>query len=620
MEKSITKKLLFWAALLLGGFSLGQAQCPTDTLYPTDSGQCSAVVNFMVPTPAPYFDTVYFNYTGSPQTWIVPGGLDTVMVVAAGAQGNINGNGVAGGLGGLATGWLPVVPGDTYMVYVGGGAIASTTGGFNGGGNAGTVGCAQAFGGGGGGASDIRTVGGTLGDRVLVAGGGGGAGGDRINGCGRGTGGGGGGGYYGGGGGAAWPYQSVTLPTGGTQSAGGTGGTSSYTSVPNNNGTAGALGTGGTGGDEVTSTQGGSAAGLAGGFGGGTTGGIGAYVSNWTGQSGAGGSGYIGGVINGSMQDGVNPGQGIVVIVYKITPTVTQLSGVAPGDTVAPDSLWQSYEIDYGTYFDTCSFWVVVEDQQAPVAVCASETLNVGATGTAMATSAIDGGSYDNCGLSMLTIWSDTFDCSNAGTTSSAMVYVMDNSGHADSCEATLHIMDLTAPNANCKDLTVTLGTNGTVTINASQIDNGSSDICGSVTTSASPTFFNGQDLGANSVTLTVSDGSGNMSTCTATVTVVDSFLTGIQENGLAGINFSAFPNPSNGNFTVRISCVDCTYEETLELKVVSLHGALIQRRQVELVNGEFNFELNLSDQAAGQYLLSLTGKSGSVFRHLVKM
>jgi hypothetical protein len=260
-----------------------------------------------------------YVYTGMPQYFVIPSGVDTVTLEAWGAQGNSNALGVAGGLGGYATGKLAVNAGDTLWIYVGGGGTTSTSGGYNGGGTGGAGGCTQAFGGGGGGASDIRIGGITLNNRVIVGAGGGGAAGNRVAGCGRGNGGGGGAGYYGGGGGAAWPGGTPGAnPTGGTQSAGGTGGVSTYTTAaPNNNGTNGALGTGGNGGLELTSNQAGSQNGAVGGIGGNLTGAGGTYAGNFSGQSGAGGSSYYGTLVNGSTTGGVRTGNGEVRITYQ---------------------------------------------------------------------------------------------------------------------------------------------------------------------------------------------------------------------------------------------------------------------------------------------------------------
>ncbi|MEZ4963487.1 MAG: HYR domain-containing protein [Saprospiraceae bacterium] len=81
---------------------------------------------------------------------------------------------------------------------------------------------------------------------------------------------------------------------------------------------------------------------------------------------------------------------------------------------------------------------------------------------------------------------------------------------------------DLIDPVAVCKDTTVFLNTLGTITIDSSYIDNGSSDNCGSLTMSLSQSTFDCSDIGTNPVTLTVSDLSMNSDMCMATVTVLD--------------------------------------------------------------------------------------------------
>ena len=79
---------------------------------------------------------------------------------------------------------------------------------------------------------------------------------------------------------------------------------------------------------------------------------------------------------------------------------------------------------------------------------------------------------------------------------------------------------DVTPPVAICKPVSVTL-VNGSASITAADINNGSSDECGPVTLSASKTSFNCSNIGANTVILTATDATGNTATCNATVTVV---------------------------------------------------------------------------------------------------
>lgn len=83
--------------------------------------------------------------------------------------------------------------------------------------------------------------------------------------------------------------------------------------------------------------------------------------------------------------------------------------------------------------------------------------------------------------------------------------------------------VDNQAPNAVCKNITVALSPSGTATVTAAMIDNGSGDACGigsiKIDGAASKTFTC-NDIGANTVTLTVTDIAGNASTCNAVVTV----------------------------------------------------------------------------------------------------
>ena len=58
--------------------------------------------------------------------------------------------------------------------------------------------------------------------------------------------------------------------------------------------------------------------------------------------------------------------------------------------------------------------------------------------------------------------------------------------------------------------------------VDGGDIDNGSTDNCGIVDYSVSPSDFTCGEVGANTVTLTVTDGAGNTSSCNATVTVQD--------------------------------------------------------------------------------------------------
>ncbi|MCX2682066.1 T9SS type A sorting domain-containing protein [Galbibacter sp. EGI 63066] len=93
-----------------------------------------------------------------------------------------------------------------------------------------------------------------------------------------------------------------------------------------------------------------------------------------------------------------------------------------------------------------------------------------------------------------------------------------------------------TPPVANCQDITVTLDANGEVSIIAEDIDNGSYDDEGPVILSIDRTDFDCDDLGEQTVTLTVEDQNGATTTCEATVTVEDNLAPTPDSPNLADI------------------------------------------------------------------------------------
>jgi hypothetical protein len=248
----------------------------------------------------PYQHT--FKYTGAEQSFVVPGGVTSITIVALGAAGagyDDYGHQLYSGRGGRVFAVIPVTPGEKLHVFVGG--LGTTTGGFNGGGNPG-IGQKNPPGYGGGGASDVREHGDKLRDRILVVGGGGGQGNAYYNQADV-TFGGNGGGAIGGTGGSN--YASSYWGgggTGGTQRHGGLGGAGGqaidYPGFPGSPGALGSGGSGGNGGTNPNSQWSGSGGGGGGGGyygGGGGGGGASGFTSTygWPGGGGGGGSSYV---------------------------------------------------------------------------------------------------------------------------------------------------------------------------------------------------------------------------------------------------------------------------------------------------------------------------------------
>ncbi|WP_410005989.1 GEVED domain-containing protein [Aequorivita nionensis] len=100
---------------------------------------------------------------------------------------------------------------------------------------------------------------------------------------------------------------------------------------------------------------------------------------------------------------------------------------------------------------------------------------------------------------------------------------VTDSDGNTVTCNFMVTVVDNEAPVAVCQDITVDLDpVTGMATITGADVDNGSTDNCGIASMTLDISSFDCSMTGANTVILTVTDNSGNSSTCTSTVTVQD--------------------------------------------------------------------------------------------------
>ncbi len=161
-------------------------------------------------------------------------------------------------------------------------------------------------------------------------------------------------------------------------------------------------------------------------------------------------------------------------------------------------------------------------DNTSPTALCQNTTIQLDANGAGSIVAAdIDGGSTDACGIASLVADPAGFGCENVGTNTVTLT-VTDNNGNTNNCTASVIVEDNVAPNAVCQNTTVQLNDDGNGSIVAADIDGGSNDACGIASIAASTTEFTCEQVGDNTVTLTVIDVNGNSSTCNATVTVED--------------------------------------------------------------------------------------------------
>tara|TARA_A100000171_G_scaffold52635_2_gene72052 strand:- start:831 stop:2759 length:1929 start_codon:yes stop_codon:yes gene_type:complete len=152
-------------------------------------------------------------------------------------------------------------------------------------------------------------------------------------------------------------------------------------------------------------------------------------------------------------------------------------------------------------------------------------------------------------------------------------------------------VLETVPPVARCMaPFSVDLGVSGEVFISPEMIDNGSTDNSGEVTLSLDVTSFDCSDLGDNTVTLTVTDPSGNTDQCTTMITVTDttaptvtcltSFTVLLDETGTGTV---AATTIDNGSFdacgiatrTLDKTTFDCTDlgDTTVTLTVTDVNG-----------------------------------------------
>jgi len=193
---------------------------------------------------------------------------------------------------------------------------------------------------------------------------------------------------------------------------------------------------------------------------------------------------------------------------------------IAAGVSEGPHTVtYQICQVGFPTNCDQAI--LTVQDEVDPVAVCQNITVALVNGAVTITAAQVNNGSTDNCGIASLSVNPSSFDCDDVGA-NAVVLTVTDVAGNSSTCNATVTVTATAPPVAICQNITVNLNGAGAASITAAQIDNNSTSACGIQSMAVNPNAFDCSDLGANTVTLTVTDVNGNTATCDATVTIQD--------------------------------------------------------------------------------------------------
>ncbi len=207
---------------------------------------------------------------------------------------------------------------------------------------------------------------------------------------------------------------------------------------------------------------------------------------------------------------------------YVVQNSLTHSASLA-GLTLPSGSysvVWSLRDICGSIDYDTCT--IVVEDTTAPVAHSKSLTLFLDASGQALLSPEMcDDGSWDACGIVSRSCSRTQFGCAQLGFTTDTL-RVVDGAGNSTEAVCIVNVVDTIAPTIATKSATVELDSNGEAEVDVSMVDAGFIDNCQVLNSELSQTHFSCNDLGEHQLLVRVWDASGNKSSATAEISVVD--------------------------------------------------------------------------------------------------
>ena len=238
----------------------------------------------------------------------------------------------------------------------------------------------------------------------------------------------------------------------------------------------------------------------------------------------------------------------------------------------------------------SCQDTIFVIDNISPSCSTSPTTLNIGSSGVLnINANDLNIQAFDNCGVQRIELSRSSFTCADEGTLT-LECEVFDFSGNSEICEIDLIITgcdpcmdDTVPPVCNTVDIVnVMLGNNGLAEISVQDVDFKSFDDCTAIDRVLNRAEFSCEDIGQDvSVQLTVTDQSGNSTSCFSFVNVIDNISptcstspttlvigpSGMLNIDANDLNIQAFDNCGVQRIELSRSTFTCADEGTLTIE-----------------------------------------------------
>ena len=199
-----------------------------------------------------------------------------------------------------------------------------------------------------------------------------------------------------------------------------------------------------------------------------------------------------------------------------------------------------------------------------------------------------------------------------------------DSLGNSVSQSQTITVYDNVRPSINCPNNITVCVQQAAVTFNVPASDN-----CGTPTVTTSHASGSTFPMGNTYVTATADDGCGNTRSCTFRIRVrsggCGNHKTGEgseaegDDDMMSELSLRAFPNPTNGKLDLQLTCNDCDGTNGYVVKVADMYGRTLIDKNVEATGGETALQLDLSDFAAGTYMIIVEDGAHRLMERIIK-